>query len=510
MIAIRRFSFPAVFALSAALSLAAQQPEKIVGLYVHQHWPYHHPYAARTWTLADWRGFAGDLRTLGYNTILLWPVIETIPNPPTPSDLDSLEKHRQVIRMLHQDLRMRVVVALCPNVEPSDSEAAQATFEQRHFFYSDRRVNPADKAAVAELIARRTPLLQYFKEADGFAIIDSDPGGYPGSTDHEFVDLLAAHRKLFDRLRPGIELLYWMHAGWAGYSRFYATAEFHPSTDAEFTETLRLLDKANLAPWGIATARRDLVVKAGLSERMIALNYGRIESEPSFPRTNFGGDRAYEGGKDTGPRGVIGNAQTHCVQLPNIFAFARGAKGQTLTDSDYREFAARLIPGQGALLVRAWQALAGDNSQAMLTVAAELEALPPRSRTIGEYKGLLFSSADRFLRDLVLQLRFTASARDLIGARGNRQPFGDKLGAFVEAATLWQRQHGYENRWYWPELRQATEGLSPELARAWAPESDAKGFEKVRREYAIKETMTPRILDALRNAWQHMPADLRR
>ena len=28
----------------------------IVGMYVHQHWPYHHPYAARTWSLDDWRG----------------------------------------------------------------------------------------------------------------------------------------------------------------------------------------------------------------------------------------------------------------------------------------------------------------------------------------------------------------------------------------------------------------------------------------------------------------------
>jgi hypothetical protein len=39
------------------------------------------------------------------------------------------------------------------------------------------------------------------------------------------VALLEAHRRLFDRLRPGIELVYWMHAGWEAYCRFYQTGE---------------------------------------------------------------------------------------------------------------------------------------------------------------------------------------------------------------------------------------------------------------------------------------------
>jgi len=45
--------------LGGAFSTSARSetnaPEKILGMYVHQHWPYNHPYAARTWTLADWR-----------------------------------------------------------------------------------------------------------------------------------------------------------------------------------------------------------------------------------------------------------------------------------------------------------------------------------------------------------------------------------------------------------------------------------------------------------------------
>src|SRR5579863_6647320 len=71
-------------------ALAAEAGPKLVtgviGMYVHQHWPYKHPYAARTWTLEDWRGYAGGLKKIGYNTIMIWPMLETMPEPLTPSD----------------------------------------------------------------------------------------------------------------------------------------------------------------------------------------------------------------------------------------------------------------------------------------------------------------------------------------------------------------------------------------------------------------------------------------
>lgn len=47
------------------LAVAAEPTrDPIVGLYVHQHWPYAHPYAARTWSLVDWRGYVGGFASL--------------------------------------------------------------------------------------------------------------------------------------------------------------------------------------------------------------------------------------------------------------------------------------------------------------------------------------------------------------------------------------------------------------------------------------------------------------
>ena len=91
---------------------------KILGMYVHEGWPYNHPYAARTWTVEDWRGYADGLSKLGFNTIIIWPAIEIMPDPLTPSDQAHLETTAQVVAMLRREFGLRVYITLCPNVVP--------------------------------------------------------------------------------------------------------------------------------------------------------------------------------------------------------------------------------------------------------------------------------------------------------------------------------------------------------------------------------------------------------
>ena len=86
-------------------------PDKILGMYVHQHWPYNHPYAARTWSLEDWRGYASGLHQLGFNTVLIWPMLGMIPDPLPDSDRRYLQRLGDVVAMLHRDLDMRVFLA---------------------------------------------------------------------------------------------------------------------------------------------------------------------------------------------------------------------------------------------------------------------------------------------------------------------------------------------------------------------------------------------------------------
>jgi hypothetical protein len=503
--------------LVAALVLAkAETPalfDHAVGMYVHQHWPYKHPYAARTWTLGDWRGYADGLKKLGYNTIMIWPMMEFMPDPPTPTDRASLEKHAQVISMLHKQFGMHVMVTLCPNVVVNDAEAAKATYETRHFFYVDNRVNPADRNAVTMMIARREKLVSYLKDADAFAIIDSDPGGYPGSTNAEFVQLLSEHRKLFDRLRSGIELTYWMHAGWEAYSRFYQTGKLVLGDDAEHTDALRRLQVANPEPWGMANGL-PFATKLGLDSRVISFNYGRIESEPSFPLTNYGGNAAYEGGHNPGPRGVMGNAQTHCVQLPNTFAFARGAAGQSLTEADYVQFAEDLIPGQGRVIVDSWSAVSAKDPAAMRKAATKLRDTAAGQVKTGRLGGLLFGDPQRFLTDLRFQLGVKAAYHDFLNASNGTGPVKPALASFISAAEAWQSRTGYQDSWNWPGMESALRKLNSPAVDAVlrvniciirCPEgAHPNGYDDVRKYLADQETFTPRLLAAMKEPLSSM------
>ena len=363
------------------------------------------------------------------------------------------------------------------------------------------------------MIARREKLLRYLKDSDAFAIIDSDPGGYPGSTNAEFVQLLFEHRKLLNRLRPGIELTYWMHAGWEAYSRFYQTGKLVLGDEAEHTDVVRQLQMANPEPWGMANGL-PFARTFGLDSRVISFNYGRIENEPSFPLTNYGGNAAYEGGGNPGPRGVMGNAQTHCVQLPNTFAFARGAARQSLTEADYMQFAEGLIPGRGGAIVESWRAISGKDPVAMRTAVAKLRDTESGQVKIGRLGGLLFGDARRFLTDLRLQLEMMAAYHDFVNAVNGTGPVKPFLAAFLLGAEAWQSRMGYQDSWNWPGMAQALHKLkSPAIDEVLkvnicileCPEgAHPNGYSDVRKFLADQETFTPRLLAAMRETLSSM------
>jgi hypothetical protein len=491
---------------------AQKKPERMVGMYVHQHWPYKRPYAARTWTVEDWRGYASGLKAIGYNTILFWPMIETIPQPMTPSDKANLEKLREVIDVLHTELDMRVYIALCPNIIARNEEARKATFQKRHYYYCEDLVNPADPVAMAKMIAWREQIMQYLKNVDGVSIIDSDPGGYPNSTIAEFVNLLGEHRKMLTRLRPEIELVYWMHAGWRGWGRLYEQGKLLLGRPEEYEETLQRLIALKPEPWGLANGL-DYARKLNIADKVVSFNYGRIEGEPSFPCTNFTGQNAYDGATSEAPRGVMGNAQTHCVQLPNTFAFVRGAKGLSLTHEDYVQFAEDLIAGYGNTIVTAWELLNADDPLGQRAMADNLERLSKQNLTAGKLKGLLFGSPKRFMRDLSMMLRYRAAINGLARAVKSGQGIKAALEALVQDGGAWQAVHGYENNWYDPKMLEALRKInSPALNEALAVTYEVQhaikpgdtAFEEIRQNFARIETYTPRLLNAMKKTLGEM------
>jgi hypothetical protein len=426
--------------------------KKLIGMYVHECWVYNRPYAARSWTDEDWHGYLDGMNRLGFNLISIWPQLEIMPHPMTPSDLAKLDQLRRVIEMAHKEFGMKAWVILCPNNIPDDEYARRSTFENRSFSGAELRINPADPRAMDDLIARRERLLKPLSEMDGLVMIDSDPGGYPNSTNKEFVDLLVRHREILDRLRPGsIELVYWVWYEWQACGRYLATGEITDGAKLDFLETLALLKERNPEPWGLARGL-DFATKLGLQSKVINFDYGAIECEPAFPTTNFGAHRGgapYKAGQEMAPRGAMANAQTHCLQLPNTFAFVRGAQGLPLTDQDYIHFADDLISGQGERIFTAWKILGGTDSERMKQCAAELAPLVKAKLEPGPLKGLLFGDANRFINDLYVMLRLRAACWDFMNASEQNRPVVKPLAELVAWLDRWQITTGYQGWWGW-------------------------------------------------------------
>ena len=302
--------------------------------------------------------------------------------------------------------------------------------------------------------------------------------------------------------------------GWETWSRFYATGKLKKN-DAEMLETVKRFRDLNGEPWGLADGL-PYAEKLGISNRVISYNYGMIEGEPSFPLTNFGGNNAYEAGAHPGPRGVIGNAQTHCVQLPNIFAFARGAAGKPVSEADYVEFANDLITSHGREIVDAWKALTGEDASVMRAQTAVIRKVSTGKLTTGQLRGLLFGDPARFINDLVMQLEMKAAYQDFLHILRDGGNVKESLTNFVEAAEVWQKQHGYQNRWEWPGMYEALNKLhSPEidfmlsvrLTAAAKPEDGyyLTGDGNLTKSLRDGESFTTKLLEAMKKAVAAMP-----
>jgi len=326
---------------------------------------------------------------------------------------------------------------------------------------------------------------------------------------------------MFNRIRPGIELLYWMHAGWEGYGRYHATGKFAWGTREEAEDLLAKLKKVDLEPWAISVHSLhpppnddfNVAKKLGLASRAVSFNYGAIEGEPTFPMTNFGSDTVFLAGRAAAPLGVVGNAQTHCLQLPNTFCFARGNKGQLVAEPDYVKFGEDLIPGQGRLIVDAWKTVVGEDPIAMRAVADQLNGVASKKLSPGPFKGLLFGSPQRFLNDLVLQLRFNAAMLECAGASTKRVDAA-KFRAFVAAAEAWQTTHGYQTVWRLPRLQGVFEKLNSPVINKLMAETDANSvttqapgatpFERVQNLNRLWDDHAPRVLRALKDAARNL------
>jgi hypothetical protein len=426
-------------------------------MYVHMHWSYGHPYAARTWTMEDWRGYASGLKALGYNMILIWPVTDTMPDPLTPSDCAHLKKISGIVDMLHDEFGMAVMITAGPNCTGNEA-AAQYTFETRPFFTTERRLNPGDPGELARLIDFRRRLMKdYFGRVDGFVTIDSDPGGYIGSTNAEFVQLLWAHLDMLEDVAPGATLYYWMWHGWERYNRGWRWKQGEdvsgiPEKD-DWSEVLAELVKQPDRRWALMSCNDNhhpCIERFGVGSRTLYNPYSTVEMEPSIPLTNYSPglvEKALALSARFGMKhGTLANSQTHVAQVPQTYLYSHFACGGTTASLDLRGFADGLLPGHADLLAEAWEAIGGEDVERQRRAAAAVtKSAGAGSFRSGPFSGMLFGSASRYLEDLGMMLNFRADMQAFARVAGEAQAWRPALARLHRSWSAWQCRTGFND-----------------------------------------------------------------
>jgi hypothetical protein len=152
-------------------------------------------------------------------------------------------------------------------------------------------------------------------------------------------------------------------------------------------------------------------------DKGLYFQYGAIEGEPTFPLTNYAPSdihatfTRYSAG--TFPRGVMANAQTHCLQLPHTYLFARCAQAGVNASVDLPGFADGLIAGLGEPVSAAWEAIGGGSPAEQRRAANAIRDEVGKPHVAGQYSGLLLGDADRFLTDLAMNLEVRASLLEM-------------------------------------------------------------------------------------------------
>ncbi len=467
-------------ALSTATPPPASKPAAGLGMYVHTHWSYNRPYAARSWSEEDWRGYLLGLGRLGFDTVMFWPLLDSMPIEPTPSDRRFLGKISRVIDIAHDTFGLHFVVVACPNTIGNDRAATYA-YEERPYFVCERKIDPKDSAAVKDFLTARRWQFEPLARADSLAIIDSDPGGYPDSTDDEFVSLCEQQVGIFRKLNPKAGFDYWMLIGWENYNRFWSqtkarrAGEPAPQLSIEkptFIHALEGMQRTIAEPWNVLASwgpHLEATEQLHLRNKRMYFPYGVIEGEPSFPLTNFnpasvaGGLAAYR--PSDFPRGVMANAQAHCLQLPHTYLFACRARGVT---ANLNDFAEDLLPGEAADVVAAWETIGVGEPAAQRAKATAIRKHIGYPHHGGRCSGLLFGDADRFLIDLSDNLEIRADLHEVQSAVTVGHDARRALRSFLEHFRPYQQRVGFSDAYGGP-LRVA---LNDPLAKLRDPAID--------------------------------------
>ena len=460
--------------LEGPLDLKSKPSMAVRGIHLNG-WPLNYPYAFRSWKEADWKRFVDIAWTQRVNLLYLWPFMEIIPVPLSVDDRAYLEEVQRVVDYAKNKRGMEVWIMQSANrIATSDCGIRDPRFRTYWVNNCQKDMNPADPAQFEKILKSFDAFYSLVNNADGFCMIDSDPGGWPQSPLSDQVKIFKAARKLLDQYSLSgsrTKLVNWMWLGWGRHKFFtsedavvaaYDWTEKNPDEDdvAFMEKTIRNF-KQNLAePWELISGMPKYL-EAAKSEtvlnKTVYLPYGAIESEPAFPLTNLGLEtvsKVFEKAAEYPElRGVMGNNQLMLLQFPRTYYFyatAWNSAYRTRKEGDMlRDLADQLYPDNKDLIAEAFLELRGKEPKAISATLDRVNKLisdgdAGHAGALGRY---LFPDHLSVVRNLKLQLEIRLARQALLKGVRNKsgvQEASKLVEDYFDKLLGWNKETGWD------------------------------------------------------------------
>jgi hypothetical protein len=459
-------------------------------------WPLKYPYAFRSWKEQDWKRFVDIAWAQRINLFYLWPFMEIIPVPMSAQDEAYLQEVQRVIDYAHNQRGMEVWIMQSANRVGVTNCGIEDPRFRTYWVMGECQndMNPADPEQFANILKSFEAFYKIVNNADGFCLIDSDPGGWPHSPLSDQAKIFNAARKLLDRYSAKgqkTKLVDWM---WLGWGRVFDPTEKNREENSVtfMVDTIRNLKDNLPEPWELI-AGNAAFLKSSQTEsvlnKTIYLQYGAIEMEPAFPATNLGQESIREvfdqAAKYPGLKGVMGNNELMQLQFPRTFYFFN-----TAWDREYEqrqepevllELAGQLYPDHRRLIAESFLGLRENDPEKINATLSRLEKLVQeghegRPGAIGRF---LFPDQLVVARNLRLQLEIRSARQSLVRALEGK-PSSDECAKLVEnyfdKLLAWNQETGWDKMiditiWRTPiyeegkDLREAMNRLKEILAQ---------------------------------------------
>jgi len=421
-------------------------------------WPINYPYTFRVWKEKDWQRYIDILAYQGVNLFYIWPFMDIIPVPLSPEDEAYLQEVNRVVDYAQRRHGMEVwIMHSVGRVAQSNLGMPDPRPRYYWVYWNQLDLNPADPRQFEAIVKSREALYRIVNKADGFCMIDSDPGGWPYSPLSDEMKVFRAMRELLDRYNvhgTQAKLINWMWTGWG-------ITEWHgPAKQAELMrEAVRAMKRDVPEPWWLITGFEDylpICQKEGVLEKTVYLPYDAIEEEPSFPATNVPLN-AVRKTLDIPPdfpelRGLMGNNQCPLLQFPRTYYFLASAWDYEYRNRDQRdvllEVAGHLYPEHKELIADCFSAIDETDPQKIDGLRVQLENLINQDKLgrLGVFGRKLFPDRAQVARDLVSQLK-VRGAREVMCR--TLTPTTDKkesarvIESYLDALLAWTGQNGW-------------------------------------------------------------------